>query len=80
MSKEVVGILDGGGEFADVRELVAGARGRKVFETGDLDLGIWSAGLVQGLIDDIPTVRERIDRIVTEAAELIRGRLAATVN
>jgi len=80
VSAEVVGILERGGEFADVRELVAGARGRKVFETGDLDLGIWSAGLVQGLINDIPTVRELIDRIVTEAAELIRGRLAATVN
>ncbi|MEV6104035.1 nitronate monooxygenase family protein [Streptomyces sp. NPDC051940] len=79
VSTEVVGILNGGGAFEDVRELVAGARGRKVFESGDLDLGIWTAGLVQGLIDDVPTVDELIRRIVTEAAELISGRLAGVV-
>ncbi|KAA9153992.1 nitronate monooxygenase [Amycolatopsis acidicola] len=79
ISGEVVSVLDKGGQFEDVRELVAGARGRKVFETGDLDLGIWTAGLVQGIIHDIPTVAELISRIVTEAGELIQGRLAAMV-
>ncbi|ANZ40327.1 nitronate monooxygenase [Lentzea guizhouensis] len=77
VSRKVVEILDEGGEFPDVRDLVAGVRGRKVFEDGDLDAGIWSAGLAQGLIDDIPTVRELVDRIVAEARELITGRLAA---
>jgi nitronate monooxygenase len=77
VSQEVVEILDDGGEFTDVRDLVAGARGRKVFENGDLDAGIWSVGLAQGLIHDIPTVRVVVDRIVTEAEALISGRLAA---
>ncbi|WP_067668668.1 NAD(P)H-dependent flavin oxidoreductase [Nocardia miyunensis] len=80
VSSEVVSILDKGGQFEDVRELVAGARGRKVFETGELDLGIWTAGLVQGIIRDVPTVAELIDRIVREAHELISGRLAGALN
>ncbi|AIJ23284.1 NAD(P)H-dependent flavin oxidoreductase [Amycolatopsis methanolica] len=80
VSREVVGILDRGGKFEDVRDLVAGARGRKVFEEGDLDLGIWSAGMVQGIITDVPTVAELIERIVTEARELIAGRLAGVLN
>ena len=76
VSRQVVSILDNGGEFADVRELVAGARGRQVFGTGDLQRGTWTAGMVQGLIHDIPTVGELIRRIVAEARELIAGRLA----
>ena len=45
-----------------------------VYDTGDLDDGIWSAGQVQGLIHDIPTCAELIARIVREAEEIIRGR------
>ena len=71
VSRKVVEILDGGGAFEDVRELVSGARGRTVYEQGDPDLGIWSAGMVQGLIDDIPTVAELVERIVTEARGLV---------
>ncbi|MCC8242963.1 NAD(P)H-dependent flavin oxidoreductase [Saccharothrix luteola] len=76
VSRKVVEVLDGGGGFPDVRDLVAGARGRKVFEDGDLEAGIWSAGLAQGLIDDIPTVREVVERTVAEAEALISERLA----
>ncbi|MBE9372828.1 nitronate monooxygenase [Saccharopolyspora sp. HNM0983] len=75
VSREVVEILDGGGVFDDVRDLVAGSRGRKVFEQGDPELGIWSSGMVQGLIDDIPTVAEVIERMVVEADDLIANRL-----
>ncbi|MET9971252.1 nitronate monooxygenase, partial [Streptomyces sp. NPDC006356] len=42
VSRKVVGVLDDGGAFPDVRDLVAGARGRKVFVDGDLEAGIWS--------------------------------------
>ena len=56
VSREVVEILNAGGQFADIRELVAGARGRTVYELGDLDAGIWYAGMSQGLINDVPTV------------------------
>lgn len=75
ISQEVVRTLEGGGQFPDVRHLVAGQRGRKVFEDGDLEAGIWTVGMVQGLIDDIPTVAELIDRIVTAAEHLINKRL-----
>ncbi|WP_040925670.1 NAD(P)H-dependent flavin oxidoreductase [Saccharomonospora marina] len=79
VSTEVVSRLAAGGAFEDVRDLVAGTRGRKVLEVGDLELGIWTAGQVQGIIHDIPTVAELIDRIVTGARELINDRLAAVV-
>jgi NAD(P)H-dependent flavin oxidoreductase YrpB (nitropropane dioxygenase family) len=79
VSIEVVRILNAGGQFPDVQELVAGARGRKVYEIGDPEAGIWSVGLVQGLIHDVPSCEELVHRIVEEAAELIRGRLAGVV-
>ncbi|QHE66847.1 NAD(P)H-dependent flavin oxidoreductase [Rhodococcus sp. WAY2] len=76
VSREVVEILDRGGKFEDVRELVAGARGRTVFENGDTDAGIWTVGTVQGIIHDIPTAGELVERIVREAEALIAERLA----
>lgn len=79
ISDEVVGILADGGQFEDVRELVAGVRGRSVYETGDLDAGIWSAGTVQGLIKDVPTCAELLHRIVSEAEQLINDRLGSMV-
>jgi NAD(P)H-dependent flavin oxidoreductase YrpB (nitropropane dioxygenase family) len=79
VSQEVLEIERRGGLFDEVRELVAGARGRLVYEEGDPDHGIWSAGMVQGLVHDIPTVAELVARIVAEAEELIGGRLAALV-
>jgi len=79
VSTKVVSILNDGGRFEDVRDLVAGSRGRQVFELGDLDIGVWSAGMVQGLIRDIPTVAELVQRIVTEARQLIVGRLASVL-
>jgi NAD(P)H-dependent flavin oxidoreductase YrpB (nitropropane dioxygenase family) len=79
ISREVVARLNAGAKFEEVRELVAGVRGVKVYETGDVDHGIWSAGMVQGLIRDIPTCAELVSRIVGEAEEIIRGRLASTL-
>ncbi|WP_325769768.1 nitronate monooxygenase family protein [Dietzia kunjamensis] len=79
VSAEVVSKEAEGAEFSDIQHLVAGARGRKVFEDGDVDAGIWSAGQCQGLIDDVPTAAELIDRMMTEAEEIITGRLAGMV-
>ena len=79
VSREVVEILKGGGQFEDVKDLVAGVRGRKVFDDGDIDAGIWTAGTVMGLIHDIPTCDELISRIVGEAEEIITGRLAGSI-
>ncbi|MFI5956090.1 NAD(P)H-dependent flavin oxidoreductase [Cryptosporangium sp. NPDC051539] len=75
VSTEVVRILASGGEFADVRDLVAGARGRLVYENGDVEAGVWSVGMVQGIIHDVPTAGDLVRRIVDEAASIIRGRL-----
>ena len=79
VSREVVEILDNGGQFGDVMELVAGSRGRKVFEDGDPDAGIWSAGTVMGLIHDIPTCAELVGRMVSEAEDIIAGRLTGMI-
>ncbi|MBS1862081.1 MAG: nitronate monooxygenase [Actinobacteria bacterium] len=75
VSERVVAIEAEGGAFEDVRELVAGARGRRVYEDGDPDAGIWTAGLSQALIHDVPTCAELVERIVTEADALIGERL-----
>ncbi|ODU07643.1 MAG: nitronate monooxygenase [Pseudonocardia sp. SCN 72-86] len=79
VSREVVDRLRAGAVFDDVRELVAGVRGRAVFESGDLDHGIWTVGMVQALIRDIPTCRKLITRIVGDAEEIIAGRLSRMV-
>lgn len=79
VSREVVEIESRGATFDDIRDLVAGTRGRKVFETGDPDHGIWSAGMCQALIHDIPTVAELVERIVREAEEIVSGRLAGMI-
>ena len=80
ISQEVVEILSSGGKFEDVRHLVAGARGRAVFDSGDQEAGIWTAGTVQGLIHDIPTVGELVERIVAESEALIAGRLTGLLD
>ncbi|WP_172799408.1 nitronate monooxygenase, partial [Mycobacterium sp. IS-3022] len=76
VSREVVEILDDGGSFDDIAHLVSGKRGVKVYETGDLDAGIWWVGTAMGLINDIPTCGELVARIVSEAEEIITGRLS----
>jgi NAD(P)H-dependent flavin oxidoreductase YrpB (nitropropane dioxygenase family) len=62
-------------EFADIAEEVAGVYPRIMME-GDMDAGAWSCGMVAGLINDIPTCKELIDRIMKEADEIINQRLA----
>nr|BFE61889.1 nitronate monooxygenase [Dactylosporangium thailandense] len=79
VSNEVVEILRAGGQFADVRELVAGVRGREVYETGELERGLWTVGQSQALIDDIPTVAELVSRMVAQAEELITAKLGTLV-
>jgi nitronate monooxygenase len=76
ISQEVLAREARGAAFEEVRELVAGVRGREVYANGDVDFGIWSAGQVQGLIHDIPSCAELIDRLVSEAEAIINRRLA----
>ena len=61
--------------FEDIRDYVGGAKGRVALETGDIDAGLVWAGQVQGLMHDIPTCEELVNRIVRDAEQIIRGRL-----
>src|SRR5262249_28753454 len=74
MSTKVVAMEKEGAKFEDIRDLVAGARGKMVYATGDADEGIWSAGQVQGLIHDIPSCAELVSRIIRDAETIMRGR------
>ena len=76
VSDQVVEIEStGNATFEDVKDLVAGQRGRVVFEEGDLEHGIWSAGISVARVKDVPTCKEMVSRLVSEAEEIIDGRL-----
>jgi nitronate monooxygenase len=64
-------------KFTDVAELVSGVAGKELLETGDLSKGVFWASMVQGLIHDIPTVKELIDRIIADADAILDQRLKA---
>ena len=64
--------------FADIAAEVAGVY-PKIMRDGDMDAGGWSCGMVAGLIHDVPTVKELIDRIMGEAEALISKRLEGFV-
>ena len=65
-------------KFEDIIEQVAGVY-PKVMQEGAVDAGAWSCGMVAGLIHDIPSVKELIDRIMGEAHAIIRERLAGSL-
>jgi NADH:quinone reductase (non-electrogenic) len=67
-------------KFEDVAALVRGANGRVLLESGNLEAGLIWAGQSQGLIHDIPTVAELIDRIVREAESIITSKLRVLVH
>ncbi len=61
--------------FEDVQPFVSGKKGAELLKTGDLSEGVFWASIVQGLIDDIPTAQELMDRIMIEAEAIINERL-----
>jgi NAD(P)H-dependent flavin oxidoreductase YrpB (nitropropane dioxygenase family) len=61
-------------KFEDIFAEVAGVY-PKIMINGEMEAGAWSCGMVAGLINDIPTCKELIDRIMSEAEAIIRGRL-----
>ena len=62
-------------KFEDVAKLVSGAAGKQVLKTGDLTGGMFWAGMVQGLIEDIPTVQKLMDDIINDAESIVAQRL-----
>jgi NAD(P)H-dependent flavin oxidoreductase YrpB (nitropropane dioxygenase family) len=76
VAREAVEVLSAGGRFSEVQHLVNGIRGRTVYELGDPEAGVWSVGMAQGLIEDIPSCSELVTRMVSEAISLLDSRLA----
>jgi nitronate monooxygenase len=75
VAKRAIEMEREGKTIAEIGPIVTGQKGRVVYETGDLEHGIWSAGTSMGLIRDIPTCRELVEGIVSEAERLIADRL-----
>jgi NAD(P)H-dependent flavin oxidoreductase YrpB (nitropropane dioxygenase family) len=76
ISNEVVAMEKRGAKFEDVRPLVAGARGKVALREGNVDDGVISAGMIIGLIDDVPTCAELIERIVKDCRAHLRAASA----
>jgi nitronate monooxygenase len=82
ISDEVVRIeLEKGADFqiSDVMHLVSGKRGRAAEKDNEADGGIWTAGQVIGLIDDIPTCQEMVTTFMTEAESVVAGMSSVLV-
>ncbi|KXJ89790.1 hypothetical protein Micbo1qcDRAFT_136888 [Microdochium bolleyi] len=63
------------GEFAEMAPYVSGKRGKEVFINGDPEFGVWTAGQVIGLIHDIPSCHDLLQRIEREAEETLTSKL-----
>lgn len=66
-----------GADFGQVHHLVSGANQEKAWSTGDIEAGMVTVGMCGGLINDIPTCKELVHNIVTEAEQIINDRLAS---
>lgn len=66
-------------KFEDILSEVAGGVYPKVMIGGDMDAGVWSCGMMAGLIHDVPTCKELIDRIMAQADSIIRDRLLGSL-
>ena len=69
-SEKVLEIEKQGADIHQLESLISGRVGRNLLETGDIENGLLSAGQVIGLVHDIPTVKELVDRIIKEAEEV----------
>ena len=77
IAEKVVEMEQQGAPFEELAPLLSGKRGYKVLKEGDIDEGMWTAGLVVVLIHDIPTIQELVDRIVSEARQIVGDRLGS---
>lgn len=69
-SEKVLELEKQGADIHQLESLISGRVGLKLLETGDVENGLLSAGQVIGLVHDIPTVKELVDRIIKEAEEV----------
>jgi len=79
VAEKVAEIEAAGGDFGQVHHLVSGKNQEKAWSTGDIEAGMVTVGMCGGLIDDIPSCAELVRNIVTDAEQIISGRLASIV-
>ena len=79
LAQSILDMEKRGATIDEIGPKVAGAKGRAVYEEGDTEGGIWTVGMVQGLIHDIPTCAHLVQRIVDEAEAIIAQRLARLI-
>jgi len=77
VADQVAEIEARGGEFAEVHSLVSGGNQEKAWQTGDIDAGMVTVGMCGGLINDIPTCQQLVQKIVSDAEEIVTGRLVS---
>ena len=70
-AKKCLEIEKSNGDFDEVLSVVAGDKARKMYDDGEIDVGVVSAGQGLGLIHDVPTVKELFDRIMEEAGQTV---------
>ena len=79
IADEVAEIEAAGGDFSQVHHLVSGQNQDKAWTTGDIEAGMVTVGMSGGLINDIPTCKELVATIVSDAEQIISQRLASMV-
>ena len=79
MSRVAAEMEKQGATLERLAPLISGERGRELLESGELDRGLLTAGQVVGLIRNIPTVKEVIDSIISQARVTIQERLDLVV-
>ena len=77
VAEKVAEIEAAGGDFKDVHAYVSGEKQDEAWSTGNIEAGMVTAGMSGALVKDVPSCQELIDRIVSDARSIIKGRLAA---
>jgi nitronate monooxygenase len=80
IAEKVVAMEAQGAGIAELAPLVTGRNGLRVLKDGETDVGLMAAGQSVGLVHDVPTVRELIDTIISEAHEIVDGRLTGMIS
>jgi nitronate monooxygenase len=79
-SEKALEMEKSGASIQEMRPILSGTRGQSMMQHGEVDEGIMSVGQCIGLIDDIPTVKEVIDKIIKEATQIVNERLVKIAN
>ncbi|MEJ2190209.1 MAG: nitronate monooxygenase family protein, partial [Acidobacteriota bacterium] len=80
IAEKVVAMEAQGAGIAELAPLVTGRNGLRVLKDGETDVGLMAAGQSVGLVHDVPTVRELINTIISEAHEIVDGRLTGMIS